>query len=95
MHYLEISGEKYDSDELRMFVSNSLSEIGIRGFQSIDIDTQANSIAIIFDVEEDSSTVRAITRSKQSTKGKLFHSNNVSQFILELYSVLRTAESPG
>ena len=94
MHFLEIAGEKYGGDELSSLTANGLAGLGLDSFHSIDVDTRTNSIAIIFDKEEDSSTVGAITGSNKTINGKLFHSNNVSQFILELYSILTTKDNP-
>ncbi len=87
MHFLEIAGEKYGNDDLSRITANGLAGLGIESFQTIEIDTRKSSIAISFDEVEDTAIVQAIAGVSQQNSGKEFSSDNVSQFILELYSI--------
>ena len=94
MHFLKIAGEKYGADELSNLTGDGLSCLGLNSFQSIDVDTRTNSIAIVFEREDDSSAAWAIAGSKQPTCNKVFRCNNVSKFILHLHCIITALGNP-
>lgn len=92
MHYLEISGEKYGSDDLASFAATKLSEIGVSSFQTIQVNAKRNHIAICFDVEEDVRIAAAIGGYPSRIHSNIFQSADASGFLL---SLLCTANQPG
>ena len=92
MNFLEISGEKYGSDELTAIVAARLAEIGVNSFQSIQVNTLDNILAIAFDNEQDVQVAKAIAGSESNSKGNVFQSLNAAAFILDLYT---TSNQPG
>ena len=96
MDYLEITNEKYGSDELTQIAAGGLSGlgIGIGSYRTIDINTKRNSIIIDFESKEDAEVVRVISGSVQQSNSKIFQSDDVTQFILELYGVIATGSNP-
>ena len=92
MNYLEISGEKYGSDDLASYAATKLSEIGVSSFQSIQVNTQKNQIAICFDDEEDALVACVIAGSPNRTRSKIFQSSDATAFLLSLYNI---ADQPG
>lgn len=94
MDYLEIGNEKYGSDELTRITACGLSGLGIGSFRTIDINTKRNSIMIDFESIEDADVVRVISGSAQQSNSKIFQSDDVTQFLLELYGIVTTEGNP-
>jgi hypothetical protein len=92
MNYLEIAGDKYSSDELTDIAAARLCEIGVNSFQSIQVNTLDNILAIAFDNEQDVQVAKAIAGSESNSKGNVFQSLNAAAFILDLYT---TSNQPG
>ena len=92
MNYLEISGEKYGSDDLASYAATKLSEIGVSSFQTIQVSAQNNQIAISFDEEEDALIACAIAGDQARTHSNIFQSNDASGFLLSLFNI---ANQPG
>ena len=87
MHYLKIGDDKYCSDELAGLVSNGLSLLGLDSYQTIRVSTRDNRISIGFKALEDANAARSIAGIPTHTRNKTFRSRDVSQFVMELYSV--------
>ncbi len=92
MNYLEIAGDKYSSDELTDILAARLCEIGVNSFQSIQVKTQNNHIAIAFGDAQDSQIAKAIAGSECKLKGNIFQSKNAIAFLLSLTD---TSNQPG
>jgi len=84
MNYLEISGEKYGSDELNGIIAARLSEIGVNSFQSIQVNTQSNHLEIAFDDKEDVAIANAIAGPDSRSISNIFQSRNAIKFLLSL-----------
>lgn len=92
MNYLELSGEKYGSDELTSIVAARLAEIGINSFQSIQFNTQNNHLAIAFDDKQDVNIANAIAGTDAQSRSNIFQSENAIAFLLSLTD---TSNQPG
>jgi len=92
MNYLEISGEKYGSDELTSHIANRLAEIGVNSFQSIQVNAQSNHLSIAFDDEQDVQVAMAISGSDSHSISNVFESRNAVSFLL---SLVNTSNQPG
>ncbi|NQV16140.1 hypothetical protein HQ531_11830 [bacterium] len=84
MNYLEIAGEKYGSDDLVSYAATKLSEIGVNSFQSIQINTENNHIAICFDTEEDALIACAIAGFQSRINSNVFQSDDATDFLISL-----------
>ncbi len=91
MHYLQIAEDKYGSDELSKLVSSGLSLLGLDSYQTIRVSTKKNRISIGFKTLEDANTTRTIAGIPTHPRNKTFRSRDVSQFVLDLYSVATTS----
>ncbi len=91
MHYLQIADDKYGSDELSRLVSGGLSLLGLDSYQTIRVSTKNNRISIGFKTLEDANTTRTIAGMLPHPRNKTFRSRDVSQFVLDLYSVAITS----
>ena len=91
MHYLQIAEDKYGSDELAGLVSNGLSLLGLDSYRTIRVSTRKNRISIGFKALEDANTTRTIAGIPLHPRNKTFRSRDVSQFVLDLYSVATTS----
>ena len=91
MHYLQIADDKYGSDELSKLVSSGLSLLGLDSYQTIRVSTKKNRISIGFKTLEDANTTRTIAGIPTHPRNKTFRSRDVSQFVLDLYSVATTS----
>jgi hypothetical protein len=91
MHYLKIGDDKYCSDELAGLVSSGLSLLGLDSYQTIRVSTRDNRISIGFKALEDANAARSIAGIPTHTRNKTFRSRDVSQFVLDLYSVATTS----
>ncbi len=91
MHYLKIGNDKYCSDELAGLVSNGLSLLGLDSYQTIRVSTRDNRISIGFKTLEDANITRTIAGLPPHPRSKTFRSRDVSQFVLDLYSVATTS----
>ena len=91
MHYLKIADDKYGSDELAGLVSNGLSLLGLDSYQTIRVSTKNNRISIGFKTLEDANTTRMIAGLPPHPRSKTFRSRDVSQFVMDLYSVATTS----
>ncbi len=87
MHYLQIADDKYGSDELSKLVSSGLSLLGLDSYQTITVSTKNNRISIGFKTLEDANITRTIAGIQPHPRSKTFRSRDVSQFVLDLYSV--------
>jgi len=92
MNYLEISGEKYGSDELNGIIAARLSEIGVNSFQSIQVNTQSNHLEIAFDDKEDVAIANAIAGPDSRSISNIFQCKNAIAFLLSLTD---TSNQPG
>ncbi|MBT5268712.1 MAG: hypothetical protein HOL70_04615 [Candidatus Marinimicrobia bacterium] len=91
MHYLKIADDKYCSDELAGLVSNGLSLLGLDSYRTIRVSTKNNRISIGFKTLEDANITRTIAGIQPHPRSKTFRSRDVSQFVLDLYSVATTS----
>ena len=91
MHYLQIAEDKYCSDELAGLVSSGLSLLGLDSYRTIRVSTKKNRISIGFKALEDANTTRTIAGVPPHPRNKTFRSRDVSQFVLDLYSVATTS----
>ena len=91
MHYLQIADDKYCSDELAGLVSNGLSLLGLDSYRTIRVSTRNNRISIGFNTLEDANITRTIAGIPTHPRDKTFRSRDVSQFVLDLYSVATTS----
>ena len=91
MHYLKIANDKYGSDELARLISSGLSLLGLDSYQTIRVSTRNNRISIGFKSLEDANTTRTIAGVPPHHSNKTFKSRDVSQFVLNLYSVATTS----
>ena len=91
MNFLEISGEKYGSNDLISFTATQLTEIGVSSFQSILVDTRQNQIDILFEDMDDTKIVHAINGTPQPVNAKEFKSNDARQFLLALFETSNQA----
>ena len=91
MHYLQIAEDKYGSDELAGLVSNGLSLLGLDSYRTIRVSTRKNRISIGFKALEDANTTRTIAGIPLHPRNKTFRSRDVSQFVLDLFSVATTS----
>jgi hypothetical protein len=91
MHYLKIADDKYGSDELAGLISSGLSLLGLDSYQTIRVSTKNNRISIGFKTLEDANTTRTIAGVPPHPRNKTFRSRDVSQFVLDLYSVATTS----
>jgi hypothetical protein len=91
MHYLMIADDKYGSDELSRLVSGGLSLLGLDSYQTIKVNTKNNRISIGFKALEDANAARSIAGLPPHPRNKTFRSRDVSQFVLDLYSVATTS----
>jgi len=91
MHYLKIADDKYCSDELSSLVSSGLSVLGLDSFRTIRVSTRNNKISIGFKTLEDANTTRMIAGIPPHPRNKTFRSRDISQFVLNLYSVATTS----
>jgi hypothetical protein len=91
MHYLQIADDKYGSDELARLISSGLSLLGLDSYQTIKVNTKNNRISIGFKTLEDANTTRTIAGIPLHHRNKTFRSRDVSQFVLDLYSVATTS----
>ena len=91
MHYLQIAEDKYCGDELAGLVSNGLSLLGLDSYRTIRVSTRKNRISIGFKSLEDANTTRTIAGIPLHPRNKTFRSRDVSQFVLDLYSVATTS----
>jgi hypothetical protein len=91
MHYMKIADDKYCSGELASLVSNGLSLLGLDSYQTIRVSTRNNRISIGFKTLEDANTTRTIAGIPLHPRNKIFRSRDVSQFVLDLYSVATTS----
>ena len=87
MHYLKIANDKYCSDELAGLVSSGLSLLGLDSYRTIRVSTKKNRISIGFKALEDANTTRTIAGLPPHPRNKTFRSRDVSQFVMDLYSV--------
>ena len=87
MHYLQIAEDKYCSDELAGLVSSGLSLLGLDSYRTIRVSTKKNRISIGFKALEDANTTRTIAGLPPHPRNKTFRSRDVSQFVMDLYSV--------
>ena len=87
MHYLQIADDKYGSDELSSLVSSGLSLLGLDSYRTIRVSTKNNRISIGFKTLEDANTTRTIAGVPPHPRNKTFRSRDVSQFVMDLYSV--------
>ena len=87
MHYLQIAEDKYCSDELAGLVSSGLSLLGLDSYRTIRVSTKNNRISIGFKSLEDANTTRTIAGLPPHPRNKTFRSRDVSQFVMDLYSV--------
>ena len=92
MKYLEIGGEKYGSDELNGIIAGRLSEIGVKSFQSIQVNAQSNHLEIAFDDKKDVDIVKAIAGPNSRSISNIFQSRNAIEFLLYL---VNTSHQPG
>jgi len=60
MDYLNFGNQKMACDEAAEFIANSLAIIGLERFQSIQIDTEKNSVTIHFENTQDAQVTRVI-----------------------------------
>ena len=93
MHYLQIADDKYCSDELAGLVSSGLSLLGLDSYRTIRVSTKNNRISIGFKTLEDANTTRTIAGISPHPRNKTFKSRDVSQFVLDLYSVATTSSN--
>ena len=91
MHYLQIAEDNYCSDELARLVSSGLSLLGLDSYRTIRVSTKNNRISIGFKTLEDANTTRTIAGLPPHPRNKTFRSRDVSQFVLDLYSVATTS----
>ena len=91
MHYLKIADDKYGRDELAGLVSSGLSLLGLDSYRTIRVSTRNNKISIGFKSLEDANTTRTIAGIPTHSRNKTFRSRDVSQFVLDLYSVATTS----
>jgi len=91
MHYLKIADDKYGSDELAGLISSGLYLLGLDSYQTIRVSTRSNNISIGFKSLEDANTTRTIAGIPRHHRNKTFRSRDVSQFVLDLYSVVTTS----
>ena len=91
MHYLQIADDKYCSDELAGLVSSGLSLLGLDSYRTIRVSTKNNRISIGFKTLEDANTTRTIAGIPTHARNKTFRSRDVSQFVMDLYSVATTS----
>ena len=91
MHYLQIADDRYCSDELAGLVSSGLSLLGLDSYKTIRVNTRSNRISIGFKSLEDANTTRTIAGISPHPRSKTFRSRDVSQFVLDLYSVATTS----
>ena len=91
MHYLKIADDKYGSDELARLISSGLSLLGLDSYKTIRVSTRNNRISIGFKSLEDANTTRTIAGIPPHPRNKTFRSRDVSQFVLDLYSVATTS----
>ena len=91
MHYLQIAEDKYCGDELAGLVSGGLSLLGLDSYQTIKVNTKNNRISIGFKTLEDANITRTIAGMPPHPRNKIFRSRDVSQFVLDLYSVATTS----
>ena len=91
MHYLQIADDKYCSDELAGLVSSGLSLLGLDSYRTIRVSTKNNRISIGFKTLEDANITRTIAGIPPHHRNKTFRSRDVSQFVLDLYSVATTS----
>jgi hypothetical protein len=87
MHYLQIADDKYGNDELARLVSSGLSLLGLDSYKTIRVSTRNNRISIGFKTLEDANISRTIAGIPHHPRNKTFRSRDVSQFVLDLYSV--------
>ena len=87
MHYLQIAEDKYGSDELSSLVSSGLSLLGLDSYRTIRVSTKNNRISIGFKTLEDANITRIIAGIPSHPRNKTFRSRDVSQFVMDLYSV--------
>jgi hypothetical protein len=92
MNFLEISGEKYGSDELTAIVAARLAEIGVNSFQSIQVNAQRNHLSIAFDDKQDIEIAKAISGSESHSLNNVFETRNAVSFLLFL---VNTSHQPG
>ena len=90
MHYLKIANDKYCSDELAKLISSGLSLLGLDSYKTIRVSMKNNRISIGFKALEDANTTRTIAGIPPHPRNKTFRSRDVSQFVLNLYSVTTT-----
>ena len=91
MNFLEISGEKYGSNDLISFTATQLTEIGVSSFQSIQVDTRQNQIDILFEDMDYTKIVHAINGTPQTVNTNEFKSNDARQFLLALFETSNQA----
>ncbi len=91
MHYLQIADDKYCSDELAGLVSSGLSLLGLDSYRTIRVSTKNNRISIGFKTLEDANITRTIAGIPPHPRDKTFRSRDVSQLVLDLYSVATTS----